>query len=132
MAVKGRPKKTIKTEDYEKVEKMAAYLTQDQVADVLGMHRETFRKLCNENEALNRHYKRGQALSISGVAQSLIKQGMDGNVAALIFFLKTKGGWKEEAPEAEVATPVAISFNINDAREEITVTKGEDNELNSK
>ena len=35
------------------------------------------------------HYKKGKALQIQSMASQLINIGMEGNVAALIFYLKT-------------------------------------------
>ena len=67
----------------------AAGLNETQIGYVLGVG-----KSC-----VSRRYRdeinRGLPKSIAKMAQSLYKQGIEGNVGAAIFWLKSRGGWRE-------------------------------------
>lgn len=98
--------------DLQKVEDLAAQgLTFEQIAICLGTTDRTLfnrRKESSEvSEAIKRGRERGVALAASQL-QNLIAQG---NLGAVIFYLKAKGGWtekqvietKETADEKEIA-----------------------------
>lgn len=77
------------------VETLAAVLSSAQIADFLGIGRTTFYTLMNRDADLAERYKRGRARAVGAVAQSLITKARGGNVTAMIFYLKTQGGWRE-------------------------------------
>lgn len=79
----------------KQVEALAAYLTVDQICDYLSICKQTFYNHMEVNPELRDAYRKGHAKAIGSVAQGLIKQAMEGNMTAAIFYLKTKGGWKE-------------------------------------
>jgi hypothetical protein len=93
---KGRPKFTISDDQKERIGNLAKTLTQEQIADFLGIGRRTFIEMLNRDEKLSAHYKKGKSEAIAGVAGHLLKNCADGNVAAQIFFLKTQAGWSEQ------------------------------------
>lgn len=83
--------------DLQKVEDLAAQgLTFEQIATCLGTTDRTLlnrRKESSEvSEAIKRGRERGVALAASQL-QNLIAQG---NLGAVIFYLKAKGGWTEK------------------------------------
>lgn len=86
---------TITEEHYSQVEALAAYLTQEQIADFLGMGRTTFNERLDSDERLSEHYKKGKAKAVGKAASKLMEAVNDGNLTAIIFFLKTQGGWRE-------------------------------------
>ena len=77
------------------VETLAAVLTAQQLADYFGVGRTTFFTMMNRDPDLAERYKRGRARAVGSVAQSLLAKARSGNVTAMIFFLKTQGGWRE-------------------------------------
>ena len=77
------------------VETLAAVLTSAQIADFLGIGRTTFYAILDRDRDLAERYKRGRARAVGAVAQSLITKARAGNVTAMIFYLKTQGGWRE-------------------------------------
>ena len=77
------------------VETLAAVLSSAQIADYLGMGRRTFYDAIARDADLAARYKRGRARAVGAVAQSLIAKARGGHVTAMIFFLKTQGGWRE-------------------------------------
>lgn len=99
----GRPLTTLSEAQRAEVETLAAVLTAAQIADFLGIGRTTFFAIVNRDSDLSERYKRGKARAIGAVAQSLVTKARAGNVTAMIFFLKTQGGWRETV---EVAAPV--------------------------
>lgn len=90
------PKPKTLTEDQRaQVEALAAYLTQDQIADYFGMARNTFLAICDREPDVLERYKRGKARAIGAVAQGLIQQARNGDKVAAMFYLKTQAGWRE-------------------------------------
>ena len=90
-----RPLISLTDSQRAEVETLAAVLNAEQIADFLGCGRTTFFALLNRDEDLSERYKRGKARAIGAVAQSLVTKARAGNVTAMIFFLKTQGGWRE-------------------------------------
>lgn len=92
----GGPKPIVLNADQiAQVEALSAYLSQDQIADYLGICRPTLAAIMERQPEVGLRYKAGKAKSIGVVAQGLVMQARDGNVAAAIFYLKTQAGWKE-------------------------------------
>jgi len=91
----GRPLATVTEAQRAEVETLSAVLNAEQIADFLGIGRTTFFALLNRDPDLSERYKRGKARAVGAVAQSLVTKARAGNVTAMIFFLKTQGGWRE-------------------------------------
>jgi len=119
--VTGRPLTTLTDAQRAEVETLSAVLAAEQIADFLGIGRTTFFALLNRDEDLSERYKRGKARAIGAVAQSLVTKARAGNVTAMIFFLKTQGGWRESVDLAVKQQPA----------EEIDLSELTDEELNA-
>ena len=103
--VKKRTKPKIEI-DLAKVEVMAANgLTQQQIADSLGISVSTLYGRKRESEEFEEAIKRGKAKGVAVVTNELMKQVKSGNVTAMIFFLKARAGWREKV---EVSSDVRI------------------------
>lgn len=90
----GRPRKTLTGEQKAQVEALAAFLTQEQMADYFGMAQSTFREMLKRDSKISGAYARGRARAVGSVAKSLIQQAHEGNVNAAKFYLETQAGWK--------------------------------------
>ncbi|WP_374433335.1 hypothetical protein [Tabrizicola sp.] len=117
----GRPLTTLTEAQRAEVETLAAVLNAEQIADFLGIGRTTFFAILNRDEDLSERYKRGKARAIGAVAQSLVTKARAGNVTAMIFFLKTQGGWRESVDLAVKQDPI----------DEIDLSQLSDEELNA-
>lgn len=104
------------------LEALAAYLTQEQIADYFGMGWTSLKRMFAADPSLLDLYKKGQAKAIASVAQSLVRSAREeGNTTAQIFYLKTKGRWKEAKEEPLQPTDPAdnglnVTFRVVDAR----------------
>lgn len=87
--------KTLSELQRGEVETLAAVLTAQQMADYFGLGRTTFFALLERDADVAERYKRGKARAVGAVAQSLVAKARAGNVTAMIFYLKTQGGWRE-------------------------------------
>lgn len=88
------------------VEALAAYLTQEQIAHYLGISEASFKNMMTADKSLFSLYKKGQAKAIGAIAQSLMISARDkDNTTAQIFYLKTRGGWKEAKDEPPPPPP---------------------------
>lgn len=83
--------------DIAKVEMLAAQgLTQEQIADVLGISERTLRRRKQDMSEMSEAIKRGQAKGIAIATNKLMEQVRDGNLGAICFFLKCRGAWSEK------------------------------------
>ena len=77
------------------IETLGALLNQDQIADYLGICRNTFRAIMQRDPDVGERYKRGKAKAIAHVAKGLLQKARAGDTVSSIFFLKTQAGWRE-------------------------------------
>ena len=99
----GNAFKALRPDQIAEVETLAAVLTAQQMADYFGIGRTTFFALIERDPEIGERYKRGKARAVGSVAQSLIAKARAGNVIAMIFYLKTQGGWRETQEIEHVA-----------------------------
>jgi IS30 family transposase len=91
----ARPRKELTPEDITQVERLAAVLNLEQIADYLGISDTTLRRRMQENPDVRTAYKKGRAVAAIGIGTSLLQQARDGNLTAMIFYAKTQMGWRE-------------------------------------
>jgi hypothetical protein len=91
----ARPRKTLTDDQVAQVEKLAAVLNQEQIADVLGIHDATLRRRMKDDPRVLRAYKKGRASAASKIAASLLQKALAGDTTSAIFYLKTQCGWRE-------------------------------------
>ena len=91
----GRPRMELTDEQMAEVETLAAVLNVAQMADYFGIGRTTFFSILNRDSEVSERYKRGRARAVGSIAQSLVTKARAGDTTAMIFFLKTQGGWRE-------------------------------------
>lgn len=82
------------------VEALANYLSIEQVAGYFNLSASDFLDLQKRDERVLRAYRKGKIRGVYKAAMLLWEQMEAGNVTALIFFLKTRGDWREK-PIAE-------------------------------
>lgn len=98
---KSKPKAKLRTKpkleiDYKNVEILAGRgLTQAQIALALGISEATLYARKRESEDFADAIKRGRAKAIGVVSGKLQELINEGNLGAIIFYLKAQGGWKE-------------------------------------
>jgi len=118
----GQPPHVFTPEQVIEVGALAAVLSQEQIADYFGIARNTFTAICERQPEVLEQYKKGKARAIGTVAKGLVKQAMDGNTSAAMFYLKTQAGWREtsaqeeENKEAKNNPKNTITINVVDAR----------------
>lgn len=112
----GRPRVELTDEQKIQVEALAGYLNQDQIADYLGISRQTLHAIMKRDPEVSLRYQRGKATIHQDIAKSLIQTAREGNVTAQIFYLKTQCRWSEAAPEQKELPPLTI--NVIDATPE--------------
>lgn len=87
--------KPIKPEHILLIESMAGHgATLDQIATVLGISPRTLDHWL-KREDVQACYKRGKLRAIDQVAGKLYAKALAGDVASMIFYLKTQAGWRE-------------------------------------
>ena len=91
----GRKAIELTEEQKAQVEALAAYLTNEQIADYFGITRPTFNSIMERDPEILLRYKRGKAKAIGAVAQGLLQQARNGDKVAAMFYLKTQAGWRE-------------------------------------
>lgn len=115
----GRPPFEITEEIIKTVESYASLgMTQQQIADSLGIHIATLCDKKNEFVEFNEAIKRGKAKGIAFVANKLRENVANANVTAQIFYLKSQAGWKE-AQVIEHGGKVEVESHFRDAESEL-------------
>ena len=110
---------TLTDDQILQVEALSAYLSIEQIADYFGFSEDTFYELKKRDPRVLRAYKKGKAKAIGIVASKLMKLIDQGDVTAIIFYLKTQGGWSTESKSNNI---IKISFGNRTATEIINNT----------
>jgi hypothetical protein len=77
-------------------------LNMQQVADALGISKDTLERRVKEDESLRAALALGRANAATAVAETAFKLATSGNHPAMtMFWLKTRLGWREKDPQAE-------------------------------
>ncbi|SDI00066.1 hypothetical protein [Nitrosomonas sp. Nm132] len=105
----GRKPKTLTDEQRSEVETLAAFLSQDQIADYFGIARATFLAMMERDTDILIRYKKGKAKAISSIANGLIQKARGGDAACMMFYLKTQAGWREKNQPDEMTLKLAAS-----------------------
>ena len=83
--------------DLQQVEDLAAQgLTFEQIATCLGVSDKTIYRRKGESSEVSEAIKRGRERGVAFAASQLQNMIAQGNLGAVIFYLKTKGGWTEK------------------------------------
>lgn len=92
---KSPNQKHVPTDETRKlVRRMAAAgLSKQQAAHVLGMKSQT-----QVTHHYDEEWTQGAAEAIFGVAGLLYRKALQGNVTAMIFYLKARAGWRDRGP----------------------------------
>jgi len=97
----GRRTKTLSKEDLVDLARLSKTCSQNQIADYFGISHATFIEIRKRQPEVDLVYKKGRVLAGEFVASKLIEAADAGNVAAMIFYLKTQCGWREKS-ESEI------------------------------
>ena len=93
----GGPKPRVMTEaECKEIETLAAVLSQEQIADYLGIGRTTFYEIRKRQPEVSEHYARGRARAIGSLGQGLLIDARGGDARSREFYLRTQGGWTEK------------------------------------
>lgn len=97
----GVPKTVLNKKQVEKVKELAGSHTTKQIARYLGIGDTTFFEIKKRQPEVAEAYKLGRTRSLEFVASKLWEHINEGNLGAIIFWLKTQGKWgvieKEES-----------------------------------
>jgi len=107
----ARPQKNLTDDQKSQVEALAAYLSQEQIADYLGIAKATWYAILERDPEVSERYKRGKAKALTEVAQGLLQKAREGDTASTIFYLKTQAGWRETT-KLEHSGPDGLPLNI--------------------
>lgn len=88
-------------QDFAKIEELAAQGMEEQhIARCLGIDPCTLSRKKHIYDQINQAIKKGEAKGLEMVTKAFLKNIKKGNVAAQIFYLKAKGGWRDnEIPQ---------------------------------
>ena len=96
--------------DLNTVEELASIgLTEQQIADSLGISRSTLSRRKNDDETFDTALRKGKAKAIVKVSSALMAEVEKGSLRAIIFYLKCRAGWRGEESEIREIPPLTIS-----------------------
>lgn len=90
-------------------------ISSDQIMKYYGISSVQWRRLLSAYPTLEEAVDRGNIVTTREIANLLLQKAREGNVQAMIFFLKTRGGFKEATTlQANVTSDKAeISYTLN-------------------
>ena len=107
-------------EQIKEIEMLAGLgLTKYLLQGYFGVNKDTWLKAEKRNPELRRAFTRGQSKTIARVSGKLYDKIMAGDLKAIIFYLRTRGGWSEKySPESDcnIFEPV-VNINATDPTE---------------
>jgi hypothetical protein len=106
----GRPPVVFDAAQTAQVEALAAVLSKGQMADYFNISEPTLKQVEQRQPEVSLAYKRGRAKAIQGVGSNLIAQAANGNVSAMVFYLKTQAGWREDKEQTDTRPVVNINY----------------------
>lgn len=93
--------------DIKEIEALASRgLTIEQVAANLNITRQTLHARFRENSEFEEAYHRGKAKGVRVIANALYEQAKNGNLTAMIFYLKCNGFKEESSVDINNTSPV--------------------------
>lgn len=112
--------RTLDGREITQVERMASQgLDLDTIAAILGTSERTLRRRLSDQPEAVAAYKKGRSRGEALATQKLHAQIKRGNIAAIIFFLKTRCGWRETKAEPTTAaaqTPQDYAKAVREAQ----------------
>lgn len=105
----GRPARVFSADEIKQVQLLAARLTKTQMADYFNISENTLREVEKRQPEVLEAYKKGKVQQIDEVVGHLLEQCRKGNIAGIIFYLKTQAGWSEEQQQNTVIPPMVIN-----------------------
>jgi len=92
-------------------------LTDEQIANNLGIGKTTFYRMCKEHSELLEHLKKGKEVVDYEVENALLKNALNGNVTAQIYWLNNRKPkqWKNKRIEEENNVIESLTESIQKA-----------------
>lgn len=113
-AFNPKPPKVLDDKQIEQLEALASFLTIPQMADYFMIAPRTFQRILERQPEAMARYKKGKANAIFSVANSLMNQIRNGEVASTIFYLKTQAGWSDKGSDLSDEKPPATKVVIKE------------------
>jgi hypothetical protein len=93
---RGRPKWVPQPEDLDTIQQLASKgITEEQIAHALGVSPDTLQRNKRTYAVIAARIKKGKAAGVGDIANRLYQAAQRGNIVAMIFYLKCKGGWRD-------------------------------------
>jgi len=83
-------------EEIIQVGALASVLNIQQIGEYFGISGRTFDRQLKNEPKVRKAYDEGRNKAIATVGKGLLKKALDGNLTAMIFYLKTQAGWREK------------------------------------
>ena len=114
-----RPPIELTPNQIAEVETLASVLSKEQIADYFGIGRNTFTAILERDPEVFVRYKKGKSKAIRAVGTKLLQKAMEGDIASMIFYLKTQAGWSTEQRPEPIELP-AINISLTDETNKTT------------
>ena len=85
-------------------------LTEQQIAECLGISLSTFNRRKVSDETFDTALRKGKAKAIVKVSSALMAEVEKGSLRAIIFYLKCRAGWREEEREIREIPPMILNI----------------------
>jgi hypothetical protein len=93
---RGRPRKYLKPDELDQLERLAGILTIDQIGEYFGFGRTTFFRMRERDPKILERYQKGRARAIGSIGSTVFARARKGDMDAARFYLRTQAGWSEK------------------------------------
>ena len=107
------PKKTVPPGGYKRIRELAANGAREvDIARALSMGEKTWQRIKAEDEKALAAWEAGRAVEHEALRGVLFDKALAGNVAAAMFLLKTRFGYREKGDEGGGTDRVTVEFKL--------------------
>jgi hypothetical protein len=121
----GRPPIVFTDKMLKDLEKIAPYLSWKHIADYFKIKDETFYRILERDSRILEVYKKAKAKKIYRFGKKLTEKAMgkapEADTAALIFYLKVHGRWKDNIEQPDINVNVNLVSEQQKAQRELDI-----------
>lgn len=133
----GRTPTVLNDNQIKEIEELSRDLTIEQIANYFGIGESTFLTIKARDPRVLMAYKKGKSSGIKEAVGLLWKSMREGNVASIMFYLKTQARWRESKPDEldiqQVTSQPQFNFIVsNKNNDNLTDVTGSTPEINLK
>lgn len=105
--------KYLTQQQIESIDELGQTLTIERLANAFEMSKPTLLRIFKENPEIALRYKKSKSKVSNNIAKSLIQKAINGDTTAMMFYLKTRDRWRQNAVKIKIDPENSIKDILN-------------------